>query len=203
MAKRRKSRKRRSGGTLRSVRRVGGASVARSSWRASGYRRNPRRRHRGGFRRNPGFSVSGIIGQIKQGVIDAGLVLGGKAGVRFIGNFAPASLKDTSLKVAAVQGVLAIGLGFLGRRFLGADKARFIVAGGIVGAIESYIRTDATLAASAVGQLLGDDALEMGEYVGDGSNWNGGEGYFGPNLNAYEQAAIAGPGASRLSAYEQ
>lgn len=191
-----KSRKRRSGGRIKSVRRVGGAAVARTSWRASGYRRNPRRHRRHHYRRNPGFSVGGIVSSVKQGVMDAAFILGGKAGTRFVSNFAPAGLKDTPVKVAAVQVLAAIGLGIVGRRFLGGDKARFIVAGGVVGAIESYINNDATLKASAVGQLLGDDALELGEYVG-----NGGDGY-STSLNAYEAAAIAGPGSRSLQAYE-
>lgn len=186
VAKRR--RKARTGGKrMKSVRRVGGASVGRASWRASGFRRNPRR----SYRRNPGFNVSGIIARLKQGVVDAGMVLGGKVGVRFLGNLAPAGLKDTPIKAAAVQALAAVGLGLIGQRFLGGDKARFLVAGGIAGAGETVLKNlDATK--GSIGVLLGDDDLVLGDYVGD----DGGYGY---SLNAYEEAAQQ---ATRLSAYE-
>lgn len=160
MARRRRKSRRRSGGVIQSVRR-GGKKVSRGAWRASGYRRNPRRRHRRHFARNP-FSLGGIKHRVVQGVTDAALILGGKAGARFIANFAPDSLKDTVPKVALTQVVAALAVGIAGTKFLGGDKGRFLLAGGVAGALESFLKGfDATK--DNVGKLLGDDFLELGD----------------------------------------
>lgn len=64
--------------TLKSVRRKGGGSVSASAWRASGFRRNPRRGRRR-YRRNPGFSAKGILGSAVDLSIGAVSALAGAA----------------------------------------------------------------------------------------------------------------------------
>src|SRR3990172_9854882 len=108
-----KRRRARFGGTMRSVRR-GGRPVARSAWRASGYRRNPRRRR---YRRNPmGFgklrlpTMTGItrtVTEAAQGAVGATLVdvVMGQMAVR---NWLPA-FAYTDMGYPLVKGALEMG----------------------------------------------------------------------------------------------
>jgi hypothetical protein len=109
-----KRRKARFGGTMRSIARKGGGAVSRSSWRASGYRRNPRRRR---YRRNPvGLgrfrlpTMTGItrtVTEAAQGAVGATLVdlaMGQMAMRNWLPQFA-----YTDMGYPLVKGALAIG----------------------------------------------------------------------------------------------
>lgn len=114
---------------MRSVRRAGGAAVSRQAWRASGFRRNPRRRRR--YRRNPGFSARGIVGQVKDLGIGAGVGLLGMAAGRTISNMIPFGQGDPIMGFAKSTAV-AIGIRIFGAKVLGNDLARIAAIGAML-----------------------------------------------------------------------
>ena len=111
---------------------------------------NPKRRaHR--RRRNPqGFSLTTITKTATQGLMDGAAVVAGKTAVRMVSrqfDYADGSMMDSAVELAA-----SVGLGVIGPRIFGNDRARFLVAGGFASVLE-------TLAAQAnipvVSGLLG------------------------------------------------
>lgn len=123
----------------------------------SGYVPNPRRRRRRrrssflGLRRNPGFSVRGIIGEAKDAAVLAGQVIAGKALTRIVRNRVTTE-RGTKKQVAielAVATALGVAAGMVNKRL-----ACNIMAGGYVGAFESLIHQ---LNVPVVSEALADD----------------------------------------------
>lgn len=129
MARRKKSSTRRRSAPMRSVKRAGGAAVSRKSWRSSGFRRNPRRRRT--YRRNPAGG-NGILGQGLGLVKDTGFALVGAAAGRFISNAIPFGQGDPVMSFAK-SALLAIAARKFGGRVLGADGARMVAVGMLLG----------------------------------------------------------------------
>lgn len=124
------------------------------------YRANPRRRRavRHRRRRNPGFSVSGITTMVKNGVVDGAMVGVGKFGTRFLsGTLFKNQTGNTAL---ALQGASAIGIGYLANRFIGSEKAKFVLAGGLWAVMETLVKKFAPNS-TLVQQYLGDDYQAM------------------------------------------
>ena len=126
MARRKVAKKRRRSAPMRSVVRKGGGLVRRSSWRASGYRRNPRRR-----RRNPGMG-GGLVGAAIGTVKDTGFALAGAAAGRFISNAIPFGQGDPIMSFGKSL-LLAIAARKFGGRVLGLDGARMVAVGMLLG----------------------------------------------------------------------
>lgn len=132
-------------------------SPSRARARKGGARRRSSKRRRSGnitlsrvkgkvYRSNPG----GLIKQAMQGAKDAGYVLAGGAATRAVSNIVP--LAKTGIMGAAVQLASALAVGMVARRFLGADAARFVVAGGMQVPVKSLV----TSLVPAAAPLLGD-----------------------------------------------
>lgn len=138
--------------------------------RHSVYLTNPRRRRRSAarrvgvkrrrrFHRNPG----GIVGQVMQGVKDAGATLVGGALARTATGFVP--LPNTGLTGAAVGVGVAVGIGMLARKVVSHDTARFITAGAMQVPLKSIITTVLPQA----GAFLGDyDSMGTYQLPGGG-----------------------------------
>lgn len=125
-----KRRARRGGAVMASVKR-GGHKVSRRAWRASGYRRNPRRRS---YRRNPIAlratmgSIMGMLVQSAQGAVGA-IGVDMVMGQAITRGWIPASML-TPTTYPVVKGGVAIGLGVLANMLpLPAMLKRFAVAG--------------------------------------------------------------------------
>jgi hypothetical protein len=129
------------------------------------------------YRSNPG----GIIKQVMQGAKDAGYVLAGGAATRAVSNIVP--LDKTGLMGTVVQLASALGVGMVARRFLGADAARFVIAGGMQVPVKSLVTTMIPAAAPLLGDydmllsypgissypaLAGGAYEEMGNYTEEG-----------------------------------
>lgn len=108
-------------------------------------RRSPRRRRRGGsirltrvrgavYRRNPA-----IIPMLTRGVMDAAVVVGGKAVSGFIGSKIPQLVPGT-LGSVLNRVISAVVVGFAASKVLSADRARLAVAGALASPIESAIK---------------------------------------------------------------
>lgn len=125
--------------------------------RASTRRTVARRRRRNPPRR---VSVRGVFRDLQQGAFDAGAVVVGKAGTRFLANLIPIP-QDTMLMNFAVQGVSAVVVGMVARMALSKRTADFMVAGGLAAPMETIL-----VQLPVVGPLLGqyDPYLPMGEY---------------------------------------
>lgn len=146
-------RRRRRTGTMRSVVRRGGAKVGRTSWRASGYRRNPVRR-RGRRRRNP-LSMGGIGGEIMSLGKQTIAVMAGRYLGRTISGFIP--FGGTSVFVNAAKGVaVAILIKKFGRRIVSADMADALAIGALLGPVNDLI---VSVAPQAAGFLSGGYAM--------------------------------------------
>lgn len=135
--------------------------------RRSVYMTNPRKRRRrrsGGFRRNP---AGGIIRQIQQGAMDAGATLVGGAVARIATGLLP--LPNTGLTGVASGLAVAVGVGMLSRRMVGADTARFITAGAMQVPIKNLITTFIPQAGAFLGDYdnVGAYQLPNGGGVGD------------------------------------
>lgn len=91
------------------------------------------------------------MGQVKQAVMDAGLSLAGGAAARTVSKLVP--LPDTGLTGIAkgIAAALAVGMG--ARKFLGGDKARFVMAGAMQVPLKALIV-----------QYLPSAAAYLGEY---------------------------------------
>lgn len=132
-------------------------SPSRARARKGGARRRSSKRRRSGnitlsrvkgkvYRSNPGS----LVKQAMQGAKDAGYVLAGGAATRAVSNIVP--LAKTGIMGAAVQLASALAVGMVARRFLGADAARFVVAGGMQVPVKSLV----TSLVPAAAPLLGD-----------------------------------------------
>lgn len=94
-----------------------------------------RRRRR---RRNPqGFSINSILHRVQSGALDATCIVVGKAGTRYIAQ--QFSYPSGSMMDGIIQGVSALGLGMLAERFIGSDRARFVLAGALSAPLETVI----------------------------------------------------------------
>ncbi len=102
--------------------------------------------------------MRGILSTLQRGAVDAVKVVAGKAAARFLGNLAPAGFKDTLAKNLAVQTAAGLVVGIAAARFLSADTARFVLAGGLTAPIEAALKP-----VPVVGPLLGDDYLSLGD----------------------------------------
>jgi hypothetical protein len=119
------------------ARRNAGVSPA---WLLNGKRKGShmarRKRHgRRRYRRNPGgrsgFSVKGILGRLQRGVVDGLWVVAGEAGAGIVPGFFPA-IPSTGVVGFVVQGLTAVGLGEVVRRFAKNSRAaEFVVAGAL------------------------------------------------------------------------
>lgn len=142
-AVKRRRRPRRSG-TMASVTR-GGVHVGRKSWRASGYRRNPRRR-----RRNP-LSMGGIGGEIMSLGKQTVAVMAG----RYLGRTVTAMIPfaSTSPYVTAAKGVaVALLIKRFGRKVVSGDLADALAIGALLGPMNDLI---VSVAPQAAGFLSG------------------------------------------------
>lgn len=101
-------------------------------------RRNPvvmARTQRRRRRNPPTFNVSSITRSVTQGLIDGALVTGGRVLARLASSqfsYENGSVMDSLVEVAA-----ALAIGMVGPRFIGADRARFLMAGAFSSPIET------------------------------------------------------------------
>jgi len=146
------SKRRRVTGTMKSVRRVGGASVSRKSWRSAGYRRNPKRRR---YRRNPGMA-GGLVGGAIELTKNTGAALVGAAVGRTVSNFIPIS--GGPVVNFAKSTAVAIAIRMLGARFVGQETARFAAVGAMLGPLKDLILSFAPQAAPF---LSGDGVMYL------------------------------------------
>lgn len=149
-ARRRSVKRRRVTGTMKSVRRVGGGSVSRKSWRAAGYRRNPRRRRRS-YHRNPGF-----VGVGMDLVKSSGAALVGAAVGRTVSNFIPVS--GGPVVNFAKSTAVAIAIRVFGGKFVGQEVARFAAVGAMLGPLKDLI---VSFAPQAAPFLSGDGVMYL------------------------------------------
>lgn len=119
--------------------------------RNSVYLTNRPHRRRKRYGMNP---RGGIVGQVMQGMKDAGATLVGGALARTATGFVP--LPNTGLTGAAVGVGVAVALGMVARKVVSADTARFITAGAMQVPLKALITT----AVPSAGAFLGDyDAM--------------------------------------------
>lgn len=140
---RRKSTRRRTTSRKRGRRRSSSGTIRLKRVRGQVYLRNP-----------------SIIKQVQQGLMDAVKVKGGQVAARTISNALP--LPKTGIAGIAVTALTAVGVGMAARKFLGADTARFIVAGAMQPVISDLVTTFVPAAAPLLGEFY-----PMG-YVEDG-----------------------------------
>lgn len=115
--------------------------------RHSVYMTNRPRRRRKRYGINP---RGGIVGQVMQGVKDAGATLVGGALARTAVGFVP--LPNTGLTGAMVGVGVAVGLGMVARKVVSGDTARFITAGAMQVPLKALI----TSFVPSAGAFLGD-----------------------------------------------
>jgi len=149
-------RRRRSSGTIR-FRRVRGAV----------YARNPN-----------------IVNMLTRGVMDAAVVVGGKAVSGFIGSKIPQFVPGT-LGTMLNRVISAVVVGFAASKVLSADRARLAVAGALASPIESAIKA-ANIPLLSEGLSDDEDYYEV-----DMSGYPGVAGY--PGMSGYP---AVGPGAA-------
>lgn len=129
VAKRKRSMRRRRA-PMRSVQRKRGAPVSRAAWKASPYRRNPKRRRRT-YRRNPPFGRSGIPGQIMDLGTGAVVALAGGAVSRMASTLIP--FGGVSPLANFAKGTLvAIGIRVFGEKLIGRENARIAAIGALM-----------------------------------------------------------------------
>jgi hypothetical protein len=135
--------------------------------------RRHRRRHRR-YRRNPAFSVGGVMKQATQGVKDAAAIVVGKAATRAVSNLIPIGT-NTGVIGAVKQVLVAVGVGYGASKLVKRGEfARFVTAGGIAGALETIVKS---LNIPIISTNLGDGA----EYSAVG----GGNSAMLPGMSAY------------------
>lgn len=150
------------------------------------HRNEPGRRHRR-RRNNPGMG-RGIAGQVMQGAVDGAGVVVGKAFSRAIP--ALVGLNLTGVAGVAIQAAATVVGGFVGSK-LNRNFGRMMVAGGLAGIIEGYVKA---LNIPVLSPALGDEydaALQHGlsAYTLPGSDENLGlyPGFSGTGDEAYER----------------
>ncbi len=114
------------------------------------------------YRKNPRFNVRNIMSRFQQGVMDGAAVVAGKAGTRLLANFVPVpdNIKQGAIGNFALQGLSAVVVSMLAQNVVSAQTARFIAAGGFAAPMETLMK-----GLPVIGDALGDDWLEMGEYL--------------------------------------
>lgn len=124
------------------------------SYAATRYRSNPTRKrhpvkaHYAVSKRGKRYHVRrhlsnprGIMNFVLTGAIDATEVVLGKAGVRIVAGYLPASIPQTGAVGLAIQVALATGLGFGAHKFVSPNAGKMVLAGGLSGVIESFIKS--------------------------------------------------------------
>lgn len=110
------------------------------------YRSNPRRRHRRrGYHRNPA-----LVGQVKQLVMDTALLAAGGAVQRGVSKVIP--VMSNPLLEAAKGTAIAVGVGMLGRRFVGNERARYLAAGAMLPVLKNIVTAYVPSAAAFLGE---------------------------------------------------
>ena len=141
------------------------------------------RRVRGAvYARNPG-----IVNMLTRGVMDAAVVVGGKAVSGFVGSKIPQFVPGT-MGAVLNRVIAAIVTGFAASKVLSADRARLAVAGALAAPIESAIK-GANI--PLISEGLSDD--EEGYYEVDMSGYPGIAGY--PGMSGYPAIAAGNGGA--------
>jgi hypothetical protein len=162
-------------------------SVARRRRSVALVRARPRRRT---YRRNPGFSTRGIVGQITQGAVDAAWAVSGKAAVRIV-RARIGQEPGTPMAIATELGTGIIGAYALRRFARSANGAKMFLAGAFMAPVESVIK-----AANVpfISPALGDDGTVpyISGYVAPGEVYPGGglAGYSAPGEGLYDQAGM-------------
>ncbi len=135
--------------------------IVRVRRRSGGRTRTVKRRS---YRRNPG-----IVNTIMRGLVDAGLVTGGKVVTNLGARAIPASLTamlpgmaGDVVKGLGVATIVAIAAG----KVLGGDKARMVSAGAYQAVLESVLRT---VNVPMVSTALGEYDIMANNYNGLGS----------------------------------
>lgn len=126
-------------------------TVRRAAKRYAVAKRNPRhavRSHYSVSRKGKRYRVRrhlsnprGIMNFVLAGAIDATEVVLGKAGVRIVAGYLPASIPQTGAVGLAIQVALATGLGFGAHKFVSPNAGKMVLAGGLSGVIESFIKS--------------------------------------------------------------
>jgi hypothetical protein len=110
--------------------------------RKSAARKNPptKRRRRRSYRRNPKISVTNIFGRLTDGVVNAGVAVGGKVAARAIPDLV--GLPTEGIAGTAVKALSAIVVG-IAVDMIGAPKrfGEFATAGALMGPIEDFAST--------------------------------------------------------------
>lgn len=113
----------------------------RRSRHATGYALNPRghRKHRKSrrYRRNPGGR--NIVAQVKGMAIDTGLVLGGMAAGRFVGNMIPIGSATDPVMNALKAGALGVASEMFLPKMIGGHAAHMLAVGMLVKPFEALI----------------------------------------------------------------
>lgn len=132
MARKRKHRR----GSTRCRRRNPGLVIPnpRRRRRSRGHRANPRRHRR---RRNPFGSAKGMVGSVMQGFGDALAIVGGKVASRAIP--ALVGLQQTGIAGVAIQAGSAIAASWAANK-VKPGLGRLVLAGGLAGILEGYIK---------------------------------------------------------------
>lgn len=86
-------------------------------------------------------TMKGFVGFLVNGAIDATEVVLGKAGVRIVAGYLPASIPQTGAVGLALQVALAGGLGFGAHKFVSPNAGKMVLAGGLSGVIEAFIKS--------------------------------------------------------------
>lgn len=138
------------------------------------YASNPRRkarRRRSSYHRNPR-----IISQVKTLAMDTVMVGVGGAAQRVAQKYLPAMANP--LLDAAKGTVVAIAVGMVGRKFLGAERARFLAAGAMLPVLKNAVTAYVPGAADFLGDYepMGtySPAVSMGDPYPDGGYLAGG-----------------------------
>lgn len=155
-----------------------------------------RRRHR---RNPPSFSGRGIIQSLTQGVVDATWTLAGKIGVQLVSAQFP--FDDGSMTDTAVEVGTAIVMGLVLPRFIGADRTRFVMAGGFLSPLETLVKQAKIPHVSNLLSGLPISDTRMTFPSGDSAGMLGAYPEGAPRLGAYVQGG--GADTSFASTYLQ
>lgn len=143
------------------------------------YAVNRRRRRsvsRRRYRRNPRLSVRGVLRQVQTAGVTAVQIVGGKVATRVIRNYIPGGKPVAGAPLSPVQILIEIGaaaaVGYLGSMAFGSRVGANLMAGGLVGVVESLVKTyRVPIAADALGDDGDPNVIQvpasMGGYVRD------------------------------------
>lgn len=129
--------------------------------RRSRHRSNPSRRR---YRRNPSFSVRGIMRKVQDAAVAGVQIVAGKVATRFVRNIIPGGKPAPGAPLSWMQVLIelaaATAVGYVGEMTMGTRLGANLMAGGYAGVVESLIKkygADATSALKPVSDALGDD----------------------------------------------